>query len=234
MIDLQQLKSDIADMVGRNWKQWGRPLLLSGLGSLLGSRRLQIEADTGLKLKPFVMYYLKDDFRIIQKPTDPNVIGLLPKEASISGDLSFYFTRPALAAGAPPRFKSSFWAAFAKPIPLYSNRFIDLNTLRFVDQPETALPPQGWLHIRREFIPPENTTGRDAAVLMGVEQWLQEHSIDRSIVVAGRSQSSTAPFPISEGNLLQRLLSSLDQDDLRRITMPMDVVAKLLRNESSQ
>jgi hypothetical protein len=225
------IKAEILQHVDNNWREIGRPLLLSKLGSLLGPGRLEIEAATGLKLKPFVTFHLRDDCQILENPNDPNIIGLVPRGVTLSDDVSFYFAKTPSSAGAPPRYRPSFWAAFAKPIPPDTNRYIRMMDLRFFDQPETAPPPEGMLQIKRESIPPEDMLKRDAAIQLSVDHWLSEHGISRStVLVPGAAQSLNAPGPeIVRNNLLEALIGALDEGELRRFDLPMDLVAKLFR-----
>jgi hypothetical protein len=231
MTDVATVKSDILEHVDANWKQSGRPLLLSKLGSLLGAKRLEIEAMTGLKLKPFVTIHLRDDCQILENPNDANILGLVPKGVELTDDISFYFSRQAPTGGAPPRYRPSFWAAFAKPMPPGLDRYIRMSDLRFFDQPETAPAPQGMLRVERERVPPENIVQRDVAVQLAITDWLQENSIDRTSVLVPRSAQflSAVGFDAGHTSLLELLVTALDDGDLKRFDLPMDVVAKLLR-----
>jgi hypothetical protein len=233
-MDIATFKSEILQHVDNNWKQAGRPLLLSKLGSLLGSKRLEIEATTGLKLQPFVIFNLGSDCQIIENPNDSNVVGLVPKGVELTDDISFYFSRQSPAPGALSRYRPSFWAAFAKPIQPGTNRYLRMSDLRFFDQPESAPAPEGMLQIEGERVPPENTLRRDAAVQLSIEQWLQEQSIDPASVLVPRSAHSLSPVVLGADhrNLLEILVGALNDADLKRFDLPMDVIAKLMRTRS--
>jgi hypothetical protein len=227
-MDLEQTKHLIVTEVQKHWSRTGRALLIAQLGSRLGANtRTEIEADTGLKLQAFIRTNMTDDLLIHPNPRSPDILGLFPRDAQLAEDLSFYF-QPA-GQPAAKRYRPSFWAAFAKPIAPNYRRYIRPDDLFFVDLPQTAPAPVNTLEITRDAVPPEDADGRDQLIIQSISKWLAQTSLPEQSVLLGAHTDSRIATEQTSHNLLFSILSHLDDAELKRITLPMDIVRKLAR-----
>jgi hypothetical protein len=216
-------------MVERHWNRTGRALLIAQLGTRLGApRRAGIEANTGLKLQPFLQSYMQNDLKIREDPKAAKIFGLFPKNSSLSDDLTLYFGSSD-ETKAQKHYKASFWAAFAKPLGSDNRRHIRIRDLIFVDLPLDAPQPPDTREIGRDLIPPEDTPSRDKIIFDNIKKWLVNNQVDEAALLVDTPtvHKKRDPHPT---NILHAIISNLDDGELRRMMMPLDVVAKLLRS----
>ena len=84
---------------------------------------------------------------------------------------------------------------------------------------------RGFVEIDRSYIvEPEGDAG---TVLASIEAWMEDKGVDLDAYLRMRGRE-----PGSAGDdLLGQLLGRLDRDEMRRVTMPLDVVEKLRRRQ---
>ena len=85
--------------------------------------------------------------------------------------------------------------------------------------------PDGLTEIQREYV-----VGPDAEateVQQKIEEWLEDNGLEPTSFLMTRT---TETVQLPSHDLLGRLLLALDPDDLKRLSMPLDIVNKLRRH----
>ena len=197
------------------------PLLLSRLGGEDGGEIGRLAKQEAGSLGAYLRHRLDARVRVIHHSAKPTVAGAIP--ADVPAGANADFDRPlGQSSGAGPRFQSAFWAAFRVPLDESRGRYMSIQApLRFVDvSPEER--PDGFLEVAREYI-----VGPDAEateVQQRAQDWLAVNGLDQDPFLS-KNKADVARLPSDD--LLGRLLLALEPDELKRISMPLDVVRKL-------
>jgi hypothetical protein len=240
---IQELERRIIELTEEHWRKTHTAYFLSRLGIELGPIWERAQTDLGIKLKPFISTRLKDRLRFEVSPTDPLQIGLFPKNAVLDKAVDEYFTSSSPSFGnaavAVPRFSPAFWALFAKPLAKDHRRFICTFAppqLVFVDLEQNRVPESGWIEVDRELIVPEGEGDRLGFILRSIESWDMAHPELPSVAFAKPRSAATSPRlqptadDLASKSLLHLMIESMTPEELRRTTLGLDVVAKLLRS----
>jgi len=216
-----ELENRVVQLVEQYWDQHEKPLLLSQLGN--GEVGQQAKAAAG-GLSRFIETRLRDRVRLIQHEDVRQLIGATPwAVAAGGGDHSALLDRTRNASGAPEqRFAPAFWAAFRKPLVSGYSRWVrSEKPVRFEDVREGFKAPQGFVEIGRTYI--VDPGGETETVLANIEAWREEKGVELDAYLMTRERE---PGSASD-DLLGQLLGRLDRDEMRRVTMPLDVIDKL-------
>jgi hypothetical protein len=220
--------------VNRRWSSSRKALLLSqvprvlsdsgtDVRSLVGSQKLSrfLEAKAALL-----------GLRVEKADHDELVLGLVPQDAVLNSPNSENF---GFAAAAPDSSKlvrklpGAVWAAFTTPL---ANDFVRVAELkpefRFRDVPEAEATVE-LLLIERLLLVDPVLTGKAKAqmVFKNLEEWMKNKRVDSSDVFGRRSaRSSSARFTSPLDDLLQMFTPA----ERSRISLPLDVIARLLNH----
>ena len=226
-IQPSDLDGRIVDLVQEHWRKHGIPLLLSLLGSEEGGEIGRLAKQEAGGLGAYLRHRLTDRVRVVNHSTKPAVAGAIPVDAEVDANAGFdrlLEKTHSRAAGANPRFHSAFWAAFRKPLDESKGRYTSIRApFRFVDV-SSEERPDGFREIAREYV-----VGPDAEAMevqQKAQDWLAENGLDPDRFL-WKNKADVAHLPSDD--LLGRLLLSLEPDELKRISMPLDVVSKLRR-----
>ncbi len=224
---LSELDQRIVDSVRQSWEEHQTPLLLSRLGAQNGGEIARMAKQEAFSLAGYLRERLADDVRVIQHSTKPVVVGAIPAEVEGQpGEFDLWLERThGQSVGLPPRFHPAFWAAFRVPLDEEKRRYMSIQPpLRFTDAyPEDRPDGDHHLEIEWEYI---NSDTEPSEVQQNVEDWLEANGLEAAPFLAANKPS---PRGGPSDDLLGRLISTLDQEDLRRISMPLDIIAKLRR-----
>ena len=227
--EASDLDNQILQEVDRHWKEHGIPLLLSQLGTRDGGDIARKAREQAGGLAVYIRSRLRDRVRVVQHSSNPVVVGAVPTDVDEDSITDFDALLSRTQAGsskATPRFHPAFWAAFRKHLEEDKRRYIGIRApLRFVD----ATPderPEDVVEVPRERI-----VGPDATIADVVQQanaWLTENesAVERALYLS-EERSGIGRLPADD--LLGRLLLALDAEDLKRISLPLDIVSKLRR-----
>jgi len=123
------------------------------------------------------------------------------------------------------RFVSGFWNAFRVPLEDGRTRFVGLKTpIRFQDLGSEEPPPRDFKEIR-----PDDILGLDGSIEQirkKISEWLERNKLSETEFLV-KSRREDARLPADD--LLGRLIVALEPDELRRMSIPMDIVGKLRR-----
>lgn len=227
--DSSDLDNRIVEEVHRYWNDQEKPLLLSQLGTKDGGEIAREARQIAGGLAAYLRSRLTDRVRVVQHSSQPVLIGAIPADVDQDTTSDFDTLLSRTQSGpvkAAPRFRPAFWAAFRKPLEENKRRYMSVRApLHFVD----ATPderPDDYIEVQREYI-----VGRDsetADVLQKAQAWLtsNENEIESAPYLSEETSTATR---LPADDLLGRLLLSLESEDLKRISMPLDIVGKLRR-----
>lgn len=229
------LKKTIAEYVDECFDEVATGLLLSRLGQTLAKKHPELRQTLGTrKLAEFIEEEMAESVQVLTSPENGIVRIALPARVTVDGDVLQFFPRRDTTAGssaATPRYSRAFWAAFSQPLAAGQTRLVEFEPhVHFVDVEGAA--PASKKVVAREFIVDEVTEPdlamRGKQIAANIARWLHANFVDVELVsakVEGHVAGTRAAG--SKGSLLEVLLSALGEADLKRIQMPLDVVAKL-------
>lgn len=211
--EVERIKTRIGEMVKAHFVS-GRPTYyLSRLGSDLGQDRVILEELTGSKLAEFLRGEF--DYSIEAEGVHKNVYFI--RGDGVTDDVLAEFHKI-------PRYSSSFWAAFSKPLEEGEQRFINIKTLRFgSDEAELDGDKDSVREIERGEILASGAPVRAVDIASNIEAWLERQKLSMEPFLAKRRGEQKR-----QGNLLDAVLNSLDGDQLKRSVLPCDVIKKLI------
>ncbi len=225
-IQTTDLDGRIVDLVQEHWEKHGMPLLLSLLGSEEGGEIGRLAKQEAGGLGAYLRHRLTARVRVIHDSTN-TVAGAIPVDAEVDANAGFdrlLEKTHSRSSGASPRFHAAFWAAFRKPLDESKGRYTSIRApFRFVDV-SSEERPDGFREIAREYV-----VGPDAEAMevqQKAQDWLAANGLDPDRFL-WKNKADVARLPSDD--LLGRLLLSLEPDELKRISMPLDVVSKLRR-----
>ena len=204
------------------------PLLLSRLGGQEGgeiAKLLKQQAD-GLSLRAYLQRELADRVKVIKHSTKPVLIGAIPATETVDDDVDTLLERTTRirSVQVTRRFHPAFWAAFRKPLDESKRRYISVQTPVYFQDGMPEDRPEGFVEIESQYIAASDA--ETAEVEQKARSWLVDKEIEEAPFL-WRDKTEIENLPAKD--LLSRLLLSLDVDDLRRISMPLDIVRKLRR-----
>ena len=227
MTDESQL-GDVADqivnLVQQFWEDHERPLLLSQLGAYNNGQFAQHAKEVAGSLGTYLRHQLSDRVQVLQHSTKPTIIGAIPAGEHIPVDNPDELLNRTQTQSEKPslRFRPAFWAAFRKPLGHSLRRYMNTQPpLHFRDE-DADIQPSGFVEIERRYI--VDTDADDAAAQRKIEDWLAENGIDATVFLSDSSGKTTH---LPSNDLLGRLLFALEPDELRRMSIPLDIVKKL-------
>ena len=227
--EIFDLDDRIVHEVDRHWNDHGIPLLLSQLGNRDSgdiARRAREEAGG---LAAYLRSRLSDRVRVVQHSSKPVVVGAIPAYVDEDSVTSFDALLSRTQSGsskAAPRFHPAFWSAFRKPLEETKRRYIGIRApLHFVDTTPDERP-EDVIEVEREHI--VGPGAEIADVVRQAQAWLtaNKNYVEPALFLS-QERSGTAHLPADD--LLGRLLLALDPEDLKRISLPLDIVSKLRR-----
>lgn len=213
------------------WDREQRALMLSRVPQVLKDAGIDAgELLQGRKLRPFLEAEGAGHFNLIQSERNHIVWGILPSAVAASRPYDQYLLRP--EAERALRFAHAAWVAFTTPIEPGRRRWItDEPSVHFQDLAEDAEPGAGY-HIDRRYIAEGDARGEvgGAVVVARIGEWAAEQKVDPSRFALGRRKSPVPrgdrAQPVGE-SALDQLLGILLPSELTRMSIPLDVVARL-------
>lgn len=230
---IDQIKKLIVGFTNERWASSEKAFLLASMGQAISHAGFDLKAALrGEKLAHFVAAQVSDDVRIISSPADDKVLGLVPVSAVLNADLAGYFEQaPRLTSTAREwiNFHPRLWAAFSRPLAQNMARVVDLEPqIHFEDIP--ASDASGRLTVDAVLIIPAGTMPRperNSKLQDNIRGWLKDKGIPSERVIGHKALPESA-----DRSVLDFLINELSESELRRIVIPMDIVAKLLQKKN--
>lgn len=201
-----------------------RPYLVSALGIDLGEDLRKLKLLTNLGLNEFIQSRLSDRVTLVRLGVHRNVSAILFGSVDPSAIDPLQF-----AEDRQKRFHFRFWAAFSVP-PEKDVRVLNMDDFTFDDM-ALADVPDGAVTIDHSLIAPAEADDRDALIKGNIAKWLASKELSEVRFLAPKRLPpplSTSNVQVS-GTLLEAIIGALDRKQLQSTSLPLDVVAVLLR-----
>lgn len=191
---------------------------LARLGSDLGSDRNTLEMLTGKKLVSFVQDAL--GYEIEREGKHGNIIVVKLGGPAVS---------PKKTVRSIPRYAPRFWAAFRVPLVVEgTRRFINLGSMVFAAEQKEVSNGEGEVReIDPRFIVQDDGPVEPSVIADNIERWLEEQGIDPAPFLIQKKDAHR-----EERSLLDEVIMALSGEQLKRVTLPLDVV-KALKDQSA-
>jgi len=215
------LRNFILENTQAHFGKTGQALLLAAIGHIANAQGIKIRDELkGVKLSQFITDHLNDELDIVQSSTDRLVYGVVPK-GKLPAD-------PALSTTLrPPEFPLSdvnraLQAAFLRPVRHERTRYVLTQpTLSYVDVAAGQTPPQGGIALEGTFLPSAEQAANPVLLRSFIERFANAYQIEIGYVRNPRG-------PLAD-SLLSKIVECLTDDELARVSIPLDIVAKLMR-----
>lgn len=217
----------IEDLVQEHWTEHKAPLLLSRLGSLIRPDEAAAIKKESENLAAFVREKLVGRVEVIQSSQNAAVIAAVPadvmEDSNIDVDAILSGT---LRRSEIPRFHPAFWAAFVKEPTLNARRYVSAGPPpRFQEFSDGTTPSDpDAIKIDSEYI--VGTHDDVAKVHSSIRRWLIANSLDESLFL---SDEESRHRQLPSDDLFGRLIMSLTPEELKRMSIPLDIASKLRR-----
>ena len=225
----EDIDSQITDLVEQHWQEHQTPLLLSRLGNQVSSENALLAKAQGGGLGNYVRHRLAERVRVIRHSVNSTITGVVPASMAPETveEINALLEKTRRGSSATKhRFHPAFWAAFRKPLNESNRRYISIEEpIRFQEFSEES-HPSGFVEVSKNYI--SDLAMDDDQTLQNVENWLTKNNLQKDIYLI---DSKSKPDPDHPRNFLDRLLFSLEPEELSRISIPLDIILKL-RNQA--
>lgn len=229
---IEDLKRSIPELTRQHWEKTRKALLLASLGQTLrrAGHDLKVEL-RGQKMVPFLLMELADKVKILQSPFDKLVYGIVPVDADTGDAGEPLFARERGKSEEKAfRFDRRVWLAFSRPVAPGFVRalfwepelgFEDISKQDAEKVPNNIVPEELIIPVGK--VPSDE---RNAVLQQNIREWFEKRGVN--IEVARSKVTQAAGVLIEDGSALAALIQALDPRDLSRISMPLDIIAKLV------
>ncbi|MBL3554264.1 hypothetical protein [Rhodovulum sulfidophilum] len=228
MNDISQIEKFVTNEVVERWRDTSSATLLSGLGLKIRNQFEDFDVKTYGGLRAFCENI--STIVIVQHPDSAQKIGAIPADVAHPDDLrDVFMSSPAAPAG--PVYDDRFWKAFSTTV--VDRRYIKILADGSFDVIESGEGGNGEVfEVLKEDIPdlPQTTPipQKVDETHMKISNWLERNGLtDRVEVFKKGVKSSSNRIEGGGLNDLLKAFSRLNDDELRRISIPADVIAKL-------
>ena len=203
-------------------------MLLSSLGNSDEGEVSRLVKREYSSLRSFLEQALAERLRIVEHSRHATIVGVVPRgegtDKTEDWDTLLDSTRSEVIR---PRLHPAFWAAFRKLLVEDKKRYLLFNDgyVSFDDLPLGVSSDEG------VEVPRNRVVGPDASVeetYKNAKEWAEENDLDIGRFRYSESAQDSGHLPAND--LLGKLIAALDVEDLRKISIPMEVVAKLRRH----
>ncbi|MFD1837305.1 hypothetical protein [Paracidovorax cattleyae] len=224
---LDDFRAFVKKKVDEHFDRERAGMLLQNLGWAIFKEKPELRAVMGTqKLKYFLKSHMSTDVSVIPSPLRPLDSWAFPAGLDLdpSDEKLFRVTAPK-PAEQRLRYHPAVWGAFTKPLEPGHRRLIWLEPEpKFSDQePIEQPPPAGSLTVDVPAVDPGSESFLEE-IHARIAKWMQENEVGYEKLAPRKSEP-----PSHSKSLLDAILSTLDDGDLRRVTLPLDIVHKLLR-----
>lgn len=232
-MESSKIREKIRDVTTEYWLEYQKPLFLTQIKSVLKRNGMDVERLlAGKKLKQFLEEDTTAGYRIVKPPTDATGQrwALVPENVDPSAAFATWEESKTSnhAGGSSPSiiwFNRRIFAAFVKTLAEGHRRYIRLDAPpSFDDLPDGTPCPPGSKEIDRRYIKQGDAPLDNQIVANQLRAWASEEDVPLSELIAKKQE------PLDRGrDRLADALRSLDKTELARISVPLDLVLKLLK-----
>ena len=222
----------IVERTQQRWDDRKVPVLLSELGIMEGGEfGAHAKRECG-SLQEYLVERLADHIRVVRHSSIPTMIGVVP--ATEEGNMDHAFDRLSKESRdrlspSSPFYYPAFWFAFVKPLDTSNRRYLSLDDSPWFQDITSEETPDGCVEIERKYI--ANSGIETSEIHNNILDWCKANELAPERFRSTRESSKTRKIRLPSEDLLGRVLVLLDTEDLKRISMPLDIVKKL-RQES--
>lgn len=213
-IEIERIKQRLIGLIEERFARREDLIYFSTLGNQLGEDRITLEKLTRKKLGQFIQDDLKE-YKVNATGSHNNVFYLTRK-----GQTDVPILTPI------PRYASRFWTAFAKPLEDgETTRFLNISTLHFGPDEERLKQDDDSriLPIDPRFISTEGESIGNREIAQRISEWLDHHGL-----LKDRFLTKTKASEKIEDSLMSDIINTLNPEQLKRVSLPLDVVKTLL------
>lgn len=220
-----ELAGRIVELVQQHWQEHQTPLLLSRLGSADQGEVGRLARALSPNLAEFLRGQVADRVRVVGGSDNPTVMAAIPTGISRSiGVDELLKRRQERDTTKPQRFHPAFWAAFRVPLNDTDRRYVSTRMpIRFHDSSLDEPTGSGFVEIDRQYI--ADSDADTVGVQELITAWSDANGLDLRTFLSNKKTS----FELPANDLLGHLIVALEPEDLRRMSIPLDVVSKLRR-----
>ncbi|WP_146042183.1 hypothetical protein [Chromobacterium sinusclupearum] len=229
----ESLKNFIRESANDRAKS-GAYLLLSQLGQSIKNHGDQFQdVLNGITISSFIRSELSEEFKIeAPKPgsiarmiipiSDKNITTIEKTEKNNQKKISI------------PEFNKVIWSAFTNEIPNSKRRYLKISQKPFyIDRDRTEPQEDSLISISPEFIIRRNEGIENdqfkEKVANSIESWCQKNGIPYSSSFNKKIENKNKyTNNLATDSILNQLVKKLSYDDMRRISIPLDIVMKLI------
>ena len=231
----RELKDFIITQTEDSFNRFGSGIYLSQIGTLIAKNVNLKNALGDRKLANFIAQELGGYIQIISLPENSKLKLALPARVSVN-DVTNLVPKSNDSSNSSdiPRYDKVFWAAFSQPLADGYIRYIEFEPAICFEDRSSGLSVSGDKKITRDFVIAssqyidESPARRSTLIAKQIERWLAENNVDHNLVKVKNVENKA--LVSHKESLLEQLMSALDEADLKRIQIPLDVIAKLHRN----
>nr|WP_313010714.1 hypothetical protein [Brucella intermedia] len=221
------LLGNIESIINDKYRSDKKPILLSQLGEILKLKSNDyLDLIAPLKLRIFIEQNLHEKVDVMVHPKQSQKIALLPKGHEFSFEtVTSHQELPSANKKADERIKPTLWAAFVKPLPASSHRYIDIrdSSFRFTDFKNEVTNNRTSL---REvpaamIIDGKGPNYRPEKVVENIINWSMKNNISLDTIYIRNDLQNNYKNLFAE-------FRNLSEEDLKRVNIPFDVILKIL------
>ncbi len=229
--DLEKFKNEIIDLTKRKYEQSGKGLLLSMLGQTLADYPNFKNILQNIKLTEFIDNELAASVKILKSPENEIVRITLPSTVTVEGNMLHLFPKRGERSPSNKRYNPALWAAFSKPLVDNHTRLIGFEPrLHFKDIESTEKQDTANIKVKSSLIVTEDMESdadkRVTKICSNITNWIRDNNVSDADAIMSKTLQTTSRY---KNSTLDLLIDALPESDLKRIQMPLDVIAKLLR-----
>ena len=225
-MNINEVKTQISQMVASFWADKQRPMLLSRLGSIEHAQIAKNVKELGFTLRGFITEQMSDELNLVIHSSKKILIGVFPKKiGSINqAELDLLLEGNSSKTSGIPRFHKTYWAAFKADLKTSQRRFVFISDEpSFLDVDSANPAPAEGIEVERSSLVSSNSSS-DEDVYKQMMAWSKSNEIDLDRLKLGFYSKENS----KGGSLMESVLGALDSSDLQRISIPLDIVQKLL------
>jgi hypothetical protein len=233
-----ELAAQIEALVGSTFAQRRQVVLLSYLGQALRKRGFDFREILGeQKLADFMKNELADKIRVVATPAGPLILAAVPADVDLGAEIDPYgasgrisTTGSQASANHEKRelLSRGVWFAFSHALESGKARVLRLEPdFEYEDYDVSGEKPDGY-DVPTELIVPVGSVPRhqrNELIYDNIRAWAAQNGVLFRALLEAQTERPT------KRSALDLLLSTLSDSDLSRISMPLDVVAKLRRKQ---
>lgn len=226
------IKEKILEMITKSWTDKKQAMLVAKIGHNLIKENINIKKELGgCGLAEFIQKELSDKLKFISSPKDPMIKAAIPVDAVINDDINDHFSKPSSGTKNPTfkriDFHRGLWKGFSSQLEENQHRIIKIEPEIFYEDRADPSTDAGSYTIPKDLIIPKGSTSkldRDEKVQKNILEWLENNEIDIEKV---KYKPLVKNARTSEESVFSILIKSLNEGDLERMVIPLDIIVKL-------